>query len=152
MIASIETGPLSMHRKTVRSVSERSSGSDIGFSPALPVRRVSQGKRQFLDNVFGALHQLCPLADQGMGSAGTHRGDIARDGEYLPVLFERKFGGDKRAAVGRRLRDNHAQRNPADDPVSLREIGHLGLGPEGKFADHRPVLDDLGNNGRFSDG
>ena len=74
---------------------------------------------------------------------GERRRDLARDGEHLPSLLERKIGRDQRAASLARLDDDRRRREPGDDAVPRREAPGRRLDARRVLGDDEPALGDL---------
>ena len=82
--------------------------------------------------------------DEPVGAPAPGREDVARHGEYLPVLLEGVVGREERAALLAGLYDDGAERHPAHDAVAPGEVLRVRSGAEWVLGDQDAVLHYLG--------
>ena len=80
------------------------------------------GYPEFVKNVLGAFDQHRPLAQQLVAAARLGGVDGARNGEDRATLLAGVARGDELAAFQGRFDHQHAERETADDAISLREM------------------------------
>jgi hypothetical protein len=93
-------------------------------------------RREVFNNVLDAIHQHCAFPKQSIAAAGLAAERASRNGEDLPILFERHPGGYQRAAFLRRFDDDHAERKAGQDTVAAGEILGQRRGAQREFAEH----------------
>ena len=97
------------------------------------------GHPQLLQNIVHSLHELCPVAKQGVRPPVARREDVAWDRHDLPALFERHARRDERAAFLRRFHDDDSDGQAADDAVAQRKVGGQRTRTGRKLADDGAV-------------
>src|SRR5919108_4403190 len=77
---------------------------------------------KFIEHILDGLHQLRAVLDQAMSADGQWILDASRNAEHLTSLLQRHARRDQCSAAFGRLDDDHAQAEPADDPVAHRKV------------------------------
>lgn len=93
-------------------------------------------RRQVLDHVLDTINQHRAFPKQSIATAGLAAERASRNGEDLPILFERHPGGYQRAAFLRRLHDHYAERKAGQDTVATGEILGQRRSAQREFAEH----------------
>ena len=93
---------------------------------------------ELLENVVNGFNQSRAIANQTMAAPAGQAIGRPRHREHLAVLLGRVAGRRERAAAWSRLDDEHAQREPRDDPVALREQARQRALTHRHFAHDRP--------------
>ena len=84
------------------------------------------------------MDQLGPLFDQRVTTLVDPAGDVAGNGEDLPILFECVARGDERTTARRDLDQDNAEAEAADDAIAPWESRFVWQHAHRKFRDHAP--------------
>lgn len=97
---------------------------------------------QFFKNVGCGFDQFRALLDQFVAAAGDRRMNGTGNGEYFAPLFGSPTGSDQRATLRGGFDDQHAARQPGDDPVATRKVRGDGRRTERKFGNDGAAFGD----------
>ena len=96
-----------------RRAAVRRVATSAATAPAMP---------QLLEHVLRGLDELRAFADQLVTALRERRMDRAGNREHVAALLAGEARGDERARRQRRLDDEHAAREPADQAIAARKV------------------------------
>src|SRR5207253_6475983 len=97
---------------------------------------------KFLQHILDGLHQFCAVFDELMTADREWVLDTPRDAEHLASLLARHARRDQRATSLRRLNDNDAEAEAADDAIAHRKPTRQRQRPVFGFGDDGPRRGD----------
>src|SRR6185436_12505365 len=95
------------------------------------------------EHVFRGLDELRARLDERVAALGDRRVDRTRNGEDLATLLGGRARRDERAGSERRLDDQTALRESADQAIAAREVRRERACAEGELGGQQPALGDL---------
>ena len=106
-------------------------------------RRHTPRPAEFFYDIVRTLHNLCPIADEGVCTQVSPAQHVARHGHHLPALFEGARGGNQRAGLFIRLDHDNRSRQATDEAIAHREVKRERWRAGRILADHQTRARDL---------
>src|SRR5262245_32058962 len=98
---------------------------------------------KLFNDVTPMLHEFRAVFDQIVWTERGLRSDVAWHGKDLAALFVGQPRSDQRSTVLRRLDDQNAETESAQDSIAIREVLRQWRRAQWEFRNHRPARRDL---------